>query len=320
MIGAGAIGCTLAARLAASGQPVNMLTRGAALAAIRANGIRLHDLEGEHQMAVNASADSADFGVQDVIFICTKADALTALMPAMRPLIGADTLIVPLVNGLPWWYFQGQDVAPAARAIGLVDPDGAVAAALGATSILGCVVMMTAEALAPGVVRSNNKYLITLGELDNQLSARLQGVCAMLLAAGIEARATDNIRQHLWTKMIMNLSSNPLSVVAGATLEQIYTDPGLQTISANILAEAAPVAAAYGVTVDLDRHKMSALGSRMGAVRTSMLQDYQHGRPLELAAIGEAILEMASHRGLAMPVTRNVLAVARFRSAAARAA
>ena len=317
--GAGAIGCTLAARLAASGQPVNVLARGSTLTALRENGVRLSDLDGSHHSPVNASDSCAELGEQDLLFICTKAPALAGLLPTLGPLIGPQTVVVPVVNGVPWWYFHGLPGRFAERQVQAVDPDGTLSAALDLQRILGCVVFITAESEAPGVARSDNPHLMILGEPDGQLSERLHWVRALVEQAGIEARATEHIRDPLWTKIIANLSSNPLSVVTGATLEQLYGRADLRGVTAKIIQETLLIAAAYGARITFDPETFMRLGADMGAVRTSMLQDYQHGRPLELAAIGDAVVELAGYQGLSMPVTQDILTLARFRGAQAHA-
>ncbi|WP_061240772.1 ketopantoate reductase family protein [Ectopseudomonas composti] len=317
--GAGAIGCTLAARLVTSGQPVSLLARGRTLTALRENGIQLTDLDGEHRVPVSASDDCRELGEQDLLFICTKAPALVGLLPELQPLIGPETVVVPLINGVPWWYFHGLEGRFAGRRVEAVDPGGALSASLDLCHVLGCVVFITAETSAPGVVRSNNPHLMIFGEPDGRMSERLERVRVLIAAAGIEARATERIRDQLWTKIIANLSSNPLSVVTGATLEQLYGQAELKTVAGKILQETLLTAAAYGARIAFDPQTFMELGAGMGAVRTSMLQDYEQGRPLEIAAIGDAVVELAGYQGLSMPITRDILALARFRSVSGQA-
>ncbi|KQQ56163.1 2-dehydropantoate 2-reductase [Pseudomonas sp. Leaf127] len=314
IVGAGAIGCTLAARLANSGQPVSVLARGATLAAIASHGVTLTDLDGEHHAHVKVAADPAQLGEQDLVFICIKAPGLASLLPTLAPLIGPHTVVVPVVNGVPWWYFHGDTGRFANSHIEAVDPGGVISQALDVKHVLGCVVFITAEVLAPGVVRASNPHLMILGEPDNSQSPRLAQVCALIKGAGIEARASERIRDSLWTKIIANLTSNPLSVLTGATLAQLYGQPGLNAVVAKILNETLLTAAAYGARVGFDPQTFMQMGADMGEVRTSMLQDYEHGRPLELQAIGDAVIELAERQGLNMPVTRDILNLARFRS------
>ena len=317
--GAGAIGCTLAARLQAGGQPVNVLARGATLAALKQNGIELSDLDGVHRVQVNASARAEDFGVQDVVFVCTKAQSLPSILPSLAPLVGPETVLVPMVNGVPWWYFHAEGGRFDGEPVQVVDPDGVLAAAVPLSRVIGCVVFITAQSSAPGIVTSNNPHLIVFGEPSGELTPRLERLRAMVERAGIEARGVDRIRDTLWTKILANLTSNPLSVVAGATLEQLYSLPELKSIVVKMLHEGLTVAAAYGARVNFDPHTFIELAAGMGPVKTSMLQDYEKGLPIELAAIGDAVIELAGRMGIDMPVTRDVLALARFRGLAVTA-
>lgn len=310
--GAGAIGGTIAARLARAGLDVSVLARGATLDALRRDGITLTDLEGTHQVPVRAS-DQPDFGVQDVIFVCAKAHDLPALLPRLAPLIGAHTIVVPAVNGVPWWYFHGEGGRFAGEPVRAVDPDGALAAALPLHHVIGCVVFITAESPRPGHVVARNPHLIMFGEPDHSQSERLRALCATVERGGIEARPLDRIRDKLWTKIIANISTNPLSVITGATLEELYRPGELQDTVSAIMREVLLVAASYGARVEIDPLTFLELGAAMGPVRTSMLQDYERNRPLELAAIGDAVLELAARFDIPMPVTRRVIALARFR-------
>ena len=311
--GAGAIGCTLAARLGVGGQPVNVLARGKTLAALQQNGIRLSDLGGEHQVVVNASANAADFGVQDIVFVSTKAQSLASIAPSLAPLVGEQTVVVPMVNGVPWWYFHAEGGRFAGQPVNAVDPDGVLAKALPLEQVIGCVVFITAQSSLPAEVKSDNPYLLVFGEPSGQMTPRLERLRAMVEAAGIEARGVDRIRDTLWTKILANLTSNPLSVVTGATLEQLYSLPDLKRIVVKMLHEGLAVAAAYGSRVNFDPHTFVELAAGMGPVKTSMLQDYEKGLALELAAIGDAVLELAGRMGIDMPVTRDILGLARFR-------
>lgn len=313
VVGAGAIGCTLAARLQAAGQPVNVLARGATLAALQSDGIFLHDLDGEHRVHVNASDDCADFGVQDIVFVCTKAQALPALLPTLAPLVGTETVVVPMVNGVPWWYFFAEGGRFDGQPVHAVDPDGVLARAVPLAQVIGCVVFITAQAISPGVVRSVNPHLVVFGEPSGELTPRLERLRNMVERAGIEARGVDRIRDTLWTKILANLTSNPLSVVIGGTLDQLYSEPDIKQIVVKMLNEGLAVAAAYGARINFDPHTFLELAAGMGPVKTSMLQDYEKGLPLELAAIGDAVIELADRMNIPMPVSRDILALARFR-------
>jgi 2-dehydropantoate 2-reductase len=311
--GAGAIGGTIAARLACAGHDVTVFARNATLAALRQGELVLHDVSGESRVVVRAS-DQADFGVQDVIFVCAKAHALPALMVQIAPLIGPDTIVIPAVNGVPWWYFQSLDARFPGRAVEAVDPDGALLAMLPPTQLLGAVVYITAEAVAPGVVRSSNPHRLILGELDDTLSPRLLKICEMLSGAGIATQPSTHIRDDVWVKVAANLTSNPLSVVTRATLDDIYGDGDLHEIVVGMLHEVTLVAASYGARLLFDPRQFLAKGQSMGAFRTSMLQDHEKGYPLEIAAIVEAVLELAAHYAIPMPITKLVLGLTRYAS------
>lgn len=311
--GAGAIGCTLAARLAVAGHAVELLARGATLQALRQHGLQLDDLDGHWQAPVQAVA--APGATADVIFLCSKSQDLPALAAQVQPAIGPQTLIVPLVNGVPFWFFHGAGGRFDGRAVESVDPGARLAALLPLAQVLGAVVFITAEAESAGRVRSRTPHLLMLGEPAGGISPRLQALCALLAGAGIEARPLERIRDKLWTKLIANLTSNPLSVVTRTTLAQIYSDPVLLDTVRSVMHEAMLAAAAHGARLEIDPIEFLRLGAGMGAVRTSMLQDFERGRPLELAAIGDAIVELAELYALPMPATRTLLAQTRWHAA-----
>ncbi|WP_175874183.1 2-dehydropantoate 2-reductase [Burkholderia sp. BCC0397] len=320
--GAGAIGTTLAARLAASGRVVSVFARGATLETISRRGIELDDLSGSIRVNVPASDRVDDFDIQDIVFVCAKAHALSGLLTSIKPMLGKETLVVPTVNGVPWWYFGGEGgrghgstgSGLGYESVRAVDPDGSLAAMLPSQQILGCVVYITAEVREPGRVIATNPHRMILGELDNRPSARLRQVCALLSDAGIDARASRCIRDDVWTKLIANLTSNPLSVVTGGTLQDIYGAAELREVVVDMMDEVMSVAERYGARIALNQDAFLVQGEKMGAFRTSMLQDYEKGQRLELAAIGDAVLELADRYGIPMPTTRAILALTRYRT------
>lgn len=306
--GAGAIGCTLAARLAAAGHDVSVLARGRTLQVLRTQGVHLHDLEGEMRVAVHAVADASHLGPQDLVLLCSKSQDLADLAEQVRPAIGPDTVILPLVNGVPFWFFHQHGGRFDGETVRSVDPDGRLLRLLPPQQVLGAVVFVTAEATEPGRVTSRTPHLLMLGEPGGGLSERLHRVCALVRTGGIEARPLERIRDKLWTKLIANLTSNPLSVLSGATLGEIYSDPRwLPTVTA-LMHEVMLTASAYGARLEIDPIEFIRLGAEMGGVRTSMLQDHERGRPLELAAIGDAIVELAQRYSLPTPHTTELLA------------
>lgn len=321
--GAGAIGCTIAAMLSQGGHHVSLLARGATLDTVRQHGLRLQrslDASQTITTSVDASDNAAELGIQDAVFVCTKAQDLAGIAPSLQPLIGPETCIVPMVNGVPWWYFQGLPGRHTGRHVRAVDPDGRLLQLLPANQVIGAVQFLTAERLAPGLVRSTNPMLVILGEIDHTETARVARLVQAVNTAGIESRLNPRIRDPLWVKIIANLSSNPLSVLTGATLDTLYSDPRLLPIVRKIMNECLALAASYGARIEFDPPSFIEQAQGMGPVRTSMLQDSLAGLPLELAAIGDAVLELAQLQGIPMPVTSDILAMTHYRDEAGRAA
>lgn len=311
--GAGAMGTTLAVRFALTGHTVNVVARGATLATIQQDGMRLTDLTGEHQVHPNAGS-AADFGAQDVLFLCAKAQDLVTLAAISAPMIGPQTLIVPVVNGIPFWYFEKLGGRHEGRTVRAVDPDGRLRHLLPLDQVVGAVAFITAERSRPNHAVTANPLRMIIGEISHRRTPRVEALGQMMTACGIATDVSERLRDPLWTKVIANLTSNPLSVVAGATLRDIYSDPWLVPLSRQMLDEALLTAAAHGARVELDPTSFLAMGAGMGAVKTSMLQDYEKGLPLELSSIGEAVLELAEAQGLSLPLTRNILSLARYKS------
>ncbi|WP_299202108.1 2-dehydropantoate 2-reductase [uncultured Amphritea sp.] len=310
--GAGAIGCTLAARLAYSGQTVNVLARGRTLDVLQKEGIHLTDMDGEYRVSVNASDSTEALGLQDLIFVCTKAPALPVMLALIKPMLHEDTIVIPVVNGIPWWYFQGIESRFSGEIIQAVDPQGRGSDLIAPHHLIGCVVFITACRRAPGVVSSTTPHLVVMGEINHKFSGRVEQVRKIIENTGIEARAIDNIRDYIWTKVAANLTSNPLSVVTKGTLEQIYADDHLKQLVRSMLNEVLLTAAAYGARINFDPQTFMEQGAAMGAVKTSMLQDYEDGQPLELNAIGYSVLELARKVNTPMVVTKSILDLTTF--------
>ena len=316
--GAGAIGCTLAARLAAGGARVELLARGNTYAHLRQHPLVLDDLDGQWRVAVPVHTEVSACAPPNLLLLACKSQDLPTLAAQVAPCLTPHTLVIPLVNGVPFWYFHGSGGRFDGAVIESVDPGGQLQTLLPMERVLGAVVFITAEVVGPGSVQSRTPHLLMLGEPAGGLSERLQAVARLFADVGIEARPLAQIRDKLWTKLIANLTSNPMSVITGATLEQIYGDERLLLTVRKVMEEAALTASCHGARLEIDPIEFIALGTAMGPVRTSMLQDLERGRPLELAAIGDAVLELGAHYSLTMPATRALVAMAHWRAAGPR--
>lgn len=316
--GPGAIGLTLAARLSIAGFPVRLVARGDSLSFIKANGIRLIDREGDHRLQVDVGT-ATDFGIQDVLFLCPKSHDLPEMAAALQPLIGEHTTIVPVVNGMPWWYFDGVGGQWDGPSIKSVDPNQVLKGLLPSRQVIGTTTIITAERLRVGTARTFNPLQMTIGELDDQQSERLSDLSDILTLAGIAVRIAPRIRDAVWTKVVRNLISNPVTAITGATLRENFGNQYLADISRQMLQEVLPVIAAYGANLEVDPQTILESGRSLGDVKTSMLQDFEQGNRLELASICDAVIELANRRGIEMPVIRAITGIAHFRSVADRA-
>lgn len=318
IVGAGAIGTTLAARLAVAGYTVSVLARGDALAAIKRKGVCLIDQQGRHTANVIVANDCSELGEQDIVFLCTKAHSVPSLLPQLQPLFGQHTCLVPMVNGTPWWLLMDatEELHCADRShIEAVDPKGKLVHCLPASAIIGCVVYITAQLEAPGVAVSHTPPRLIVGDIDatsNAADSRVAALIEVLESAGIDTRYSRRIRDAVWSKIAANLTSNPLSVMTGSTLAQIYSHPSLQKVVCQLFDETRLTANAYGSQLEMTLPQLLDLGARMGAVKTSMLQDYQQGRALELAAIVEGVIELADRKGIPVPTIKTLLHLTQY--------
>jgi 2-dehydropantoate 2-reductase len=322
IVGAGGIGATLGARLALAGHEVALVARGAHLQAIRAQGLRVVDRVNmlERTLVLPADDDPAQLalavGTQDAIFIGLKAHAIAAMLPRIAPLVGPQTVVVPAINGLPWWYFHREGGAREGSTVRALDPQGAMFAALDPAHLLGCVVHVAAEVRAPGCVHYTGGRRLMLGEPDRSQSPRLARVCEALQGAGFDAVASDDIRRDIWWKLIGNLSFNPVAALTGYLMNQLCGDEAALSVIRAVMREGMAVAAAYGHPIAMTPDERIDVARQLGAAKISMLQDLEQRRPLELDAIVGAVLELGEDKGIVMPATRIVhaLVVARCRA------
>ena len=313
IVGAGAIGGVLAAKLGAVGQEVSVVARGAHLAAIRAEGLALEDTAGTRRHRLPASADPSDFGPQDVVVIALKAYAIGPMLPRLAPLLRLDTAVVTAINGVPWWYFCREGGRFEGSRVECLDADGAMLRTLDPKHLVGCVVHAAAEVVAPGVVHHTGGRDLILGEIDGSATPRLQALASALESAGLHPLVSRRIRDDIWTKLIGNTSYNPVAALTGALMSEINANPGLIELIRRMMVEAMQVAAALGARITVTVEERLAISRKLGAAKISMLQDLERGRPLEIDAIVTAVCELGRKVGVPTPTIDAVEALVRER-------
>lgn len=292
-VGAGGIGGLLAARLAHSGQEVTVIARGPHLAAIRANGLKLFEEDGSEKVAhIRATDKIAEAGTQDLVILGMKAHQLGAVVKDLRALYSPETVVLTAQNGIPWWYFFKTGGAHEGRVIESVDPGGVIAAHLPADRVLGSVVYPAAEISEPGVIKHIEGNRFSIAEIDNSKTERAEKVSEALQNAGFKAPVVSDIRAEIWTKLWGNLSFNPLSVLTHATLQDICRFPATRETAARMMREAQAVGEALGVRFRIPLEKRIAGAEAVGAHKTSMLQDVEAGRAVELDALVGSVIEL----------------------------
>ncbi len=311
VFGAGAVGSNLALRLAKAGADVAVVARGAHLEAIRERGITV-DWKGESETArVQATREAGTLGSQDVVIVSLKATAIAAAAPSIATLVGPRTIVVFAVNGLPWWY-----TPRIGGRLDMLDPDGAIAAAIPRAQVAGGVIHVTCSITSPGMVMLEGPLnALILGEPDGGASERLEPLAALLRAGGVTSKVTDRIGAEIWRKLAMNHASSPLASLAGEGLAALFSDPVLAAAARDLLAESAAIAAAEGFDAANDPDAYLAR-ARLLTHKTSMLLDIEAGKPIEHAAILEAPVEVARRHGVATPILSLVTALLRPRARA----
>ncbi|MCA0244371.1 MAG: 2-dehydropantoate 2-reductase [Proteobacteria bacterium] len=316
VVGAGAIGGYLGARLALAGEDVTFIARNRNLEAINARGFKLIEEDGRERTAtdVRAVQRMADAGAQDAVLLTVKAHQVADLLPDLRALFGPQTgphtAVVTMINGVPWWYFHKLAGPYEGRPLESVDPGGRIAAAIEPERVIGAVVYPAAELVEPGVVRVIEGNRFTLGEPDGTRSARVEALAQALMKAGFKAPVSKDIRGEIWVKLWGNLSFNPISALTHATLQDICRFAPTRALAAAMMAEAQAVGQALGVAFKVSLEQRIAGAEAVGAHKTSMLQDVEHGRALELQALVGAVLELGRITGVATPTIEAVHAMA----------
>jgi 2-dehydropantoate 2-reductase len=308
VLGAGAIGGLVGGLLARSGTDVHLIARGEHLAAIRRDGLRILGLDTDIVLPVPATDDPGEVGEVDVVLLGLKAYSYASCGPLLEPMLGPATTVVAMQNGIPWWYFHGETGPYAQRRIEAVDPGGAVSAVLDPRRAIGCVVYSSTELQAPGVVRHIEGTRFTIGEPDGTDSERCQNFSEAMVAGGLKCPVESDIRSEVWLKLMGNAAFNPISALTRATMVQIAQFEPTRRLAVDVMTEVRDVAAALGHAPEISIERRLAGAERVGAHRTSMLQDLEAGKALELAPLVVAVVELAELTGVPVPALRAVAA------------
>jgi 2-dehydropantoate 2-reductase len=301
IIGAGAIGGFIGSRLAMAGRAeVSALARGTTLAALREHGWRLRQGGALLQSPVLASQRSADLGPQDLVVIAVKAPALSAVAQDIAPLLGPATLVLPAMNGVPWWFGHGQPALGDAP-LESIDPGGTVATAIALHRVVGCVVHASASTAEPGLVQHRMGQGLIVGEPAGGRSERVQRVADLLQHAGFEVTHSADVRRDIWYKLWGNMTMNPVSAITGASADRVLSDPLVREFCSSVMREAAAIGARVGCPIDQSPDDRHAITARLGAFKTSMLQDAEAGRPLELDALVGVVRELGQRLAVPTP-------------------
>ena len=309
ILGAGAIGGLTGAWLARAGHAVCLVARGSHLESIRANGLTLVEGGRRESFRLPASDEPADFGVQDAVFLCLKTYSIAAMLPRLRPLLGPDTTVIPAINGLPWWYFYRESGRFDRRPIDCLDPGGAMLSALDPGKILGCVVHAAAQVPEPGVVSHTAGRVLVLGEPDRSASVRARRLAAAMNEAGFQASVAADIRVEIWTKLVGNLSYNPVAALTLARMNDINGSEALLGLIRALMEESMSVAEAYGARVPVTIEERIGIAKKLAGAKISMHQDIERRRPLETEAIVAAVVELARKAGIATPMIDAIYAL-----------
>jgi 2-dehydropantoate 2-reductase len=306
--GAGAIGAYMGACMARAGQDVTLFARGPHLRAMQEHGVRVKSVDGDFEAHPKIAENLERVGPVDVVFLGVKAHGLTQLAPQLKPVLGPDTAVVGTQNGIPWWFFQGWGGEHQGMRLERVDPGGTIAAAIEPRRVLGSIVYFATDIVEPGVVRHTEGNRISLGEPDGTRSDRSRQIAEALIAAGLRCPVTTRIRQEIWVKILGNVAFNPISALTGATLVKMARDPDVNALVRRIMEETIAVGAELGLEVPITIDQRIAGAEKVGEHKTSMLQDLEAGRPIELGAVVGAVVELGERLNVPMPHTRAVYA------------
>ena len=306
VVGAGAIGAYVGAALARGGTDVHLLARGANLEAMQRNGVKVLSDRGDFEAKPPATDDPAEIGPVDFIFLGLKANSYASAGPLLEPLMHADTAVIAAQNGIPWWYFHGMSGPYAGRQIETVDPGGAVTRVIPPQRAIGCVVYAGTELEAPGVVRHLEGTRFTIGEPDGTMSERTRIFSEAMIAGGLKCPVESEVREEIWVKLMGNVAFNPLSALTRSTMAGICRHDNARQLVARMMSETLEIAEAVGARPHISIEKRLAGAERVGEHKTSTLQDLEANKPLELAAIIGAVVELADLTGIDAPCLRTV--------------
>ena len=304
VVGAGAIGGWMAAELALSGVDVSLVARAETLRLIDSEGLRLNENGALHCVAVATAEDPRELGHQDLVIVAVKAPALLEIAPTLEPLIGPETVILPMLNGVPWWFTD--------EPLWSVDPECAIADALPIGQIVGCVVHASCRREAPNQVHVVHSEKLILGEPGGEMSDRVERLCALIKNAGVACEASQNVRRSIWYKLWGNATINPLSALTRMTADRLLADPAQRAFMVEAMEELAEVGAAIGCPISESSEDRMAVTARLGSFKPSMLQDVEAGRPIELDALVGAPREIAARHGVATPALDQIYAMTKL--------
>ena len=304
--GAGAIGAYIGARMAQAGFNVTLFARGPHLRAMQEHGVQVKSPEGDFVARPTIAGSLEELGPTDVVFLGVKAHGLPQLAPHLKAVIGPETTVVSTQNGIPWWYFQGFGGEWEGLRLERVDPGGVISAAIPAKQVVGSIVYFSTEILSPGVIQHIEGNRISLGEPDGSRSERCRRIAEALIASGLRCPVTTRLRHEIWVKVLGNASLNPVSALTRATLAQMVRDPGVSSVIRSIMEEVEAVSHKLGMELPVSIDQRMAGAEKVGEHKTSMLQDLEAGRPMELEALVGAVVELGERLGLPMTCTRTV--------------
>jgi 2-dehydropantoate 2-reductase len=314
--GAGAIGGWMGVKLVQAGCDVSVVARGATLDALRKHGLRLVENGETHAVNVHASEQPEALGAQDMVIVAVKAPGMADVARHIGPLLGANTMVLTAMNGVPWWFCDGLQGEFAGARLASVDPGGSIAAAIPAARTLGCVVHASCRVDAPGVVAHHQGRGLIVGEATGHTSERVTSLVALLRKAGFDATASDQIQRDVWYKLWGNMTMNPMSAITGATTDKILGDPLARDFVTRVMLEAKEIGARFGIPIDQAPEDRHAVTLKLGAMRTSMLQDVEAGKAVELDALVGAVCELGALTGVETPYANALFGLARLHARA----